>query len=255
MPYDRLAAAQANPIRADNVNVDMVGVPAQGIQEAPQRRARHGLAASPLRLAFDHALPAALWLVIAIRGWMALQVALASGAEWPTLAHLSLNSIFLLLVAGLFVCRRPVQGRAARPVQALVAIAGTLALNLIGLLPPTTGGPLLLFLGGAMVVAGMAWSVVALAALGRCFGVFPEARGLVTRGPYRLVSHPLYLGEIVAGLGMVLPVLSPATLGIWVVFVALQCWRAVNEEQALVAVFPEYAAYRARTKHLVPFIW
>ena len=30
----------------------------------------------------------------------------------------------------------------------------------------------------------------------------PEARGLVTRGPYRLVRHPIYLGEYVGRAGL-----------------------------------------------------
>ena len=38
-------------------------------------------------------------------------------------------------------------------------------------------------------------------------------------------------------------------------FVGLQLWRTVNEERALSRVFPDYAAYKARTARIVPFVW
>jgi protein-S-isoprenylcysteine O-methyltransferase Ste14 len=117
---------------------------------------------------------------------------------------------------------------------------------------------------------------VSLLTLGRCFGLFPEARGLVTHGPYRYVRHPVYLGEFISGFGLLLPRLAfsehyvlrlpfsdaalalnlgALNLGIFVLFVALQLWRASNEERALTAVFPEYAEYRRRTARLLPGIY
>jgi protein-S-isoprenylcysteine O-methyltransferase Ste14 len=89
--------------------------------------------------------------------------------------------------------------------------------------------------------------------LGRCFGVLPEARGLVTRGPYRLVRHPVYLGELAACAGLTLAALGPWNVACFVVLCAAQRVRMGMEERALEREFPEYGAYAARTPRLVPW--
>jgi protein-S-isoprenylcysteine O-methyltransferase Ste14 len=38
--------------------------------------------------------------------------------------------------------------------------------------------------------------------LGRSISILPQARQLVTSGPYAFVRHPLYLGEMTAMLGI-----------------------------------------------------
>jgi protein-S-isoprenylcysteine O-methyltransferase Ste14 len=75
----------------------------------------------------------------------------------------------------------------------------------------------------------------------------------VTSGAYRLVRHPVYLGEFVAFIGLLLPVLAPLTLLIFSAFCLLQAVRARLEEQVLAATFPDYAAYRRRTPAVLPW--
>ena len=89
-------------------------------------------------------------------------------------------------------------------------------------------------------------------ALGRCFGILPEARGLVTRGPYRFVRHPVYLGELGAVAGLSIGAPSLWNLLVLVAFYAAQAARMRLEEQALGREFPEYADYGAVTPRLVP---
>ena len=123
----------------------------------------------------------------------------------------------------------------------------------------------LVFLSGgrgetsALAIAGLglaavaaAWTVVAVVSLGRCFGLLPEARGLVTRGPYGIVRHPVYLGEMatVAGLTIAAPtVRNVAVLGM---FVSAQMVRMRLEEGALRDAYPEYASYQKATPRLLP---
>ena len=47
-----------------------------------------------------------------------------------------------------------------------------------------------------VVILGTLFTIWSLATLGRNFGLFPEVRGLVLRGPYRLVRHPVYLAHL-----------------------------------------------------------
>ena len=100
------------------------------------------------------------------------------------------------------------------------------------------------------------WLVIgalSLASLGQCFGIFPEARGLVTDGLYRRVRHPMYLFEFVAFLGILLPALTPLNAVLYAFFVAFQLGRMHYEEQTLEQAFPtEYPEYRRRTARLIP---
>ena len=106
--------------------------------------------------------------------------------------------------------------------------------------------------GEIVALASCAFLLASVLALGTCFGVLPEARGLVTRGPYRLVRHPVYLGELGACAGLVLGVPSAWNLTAAVVLLGAQLVRMRLEERALEAEFPEYAAYAAHTPRLIP---
>jgi protein-S-isoprenylcysteine O-methyltransferase Ste14 len=107
----------------------------------------------------------------------------------------------------------------------------------------------------ASVLIGLAasiMSVVTVSFLGRSLSIMPEARRLVTRGPYALVRHPLYVCEILGGVASVLIYRSIAVFAIFFCMVALQMLRGRWEERVLQRAFPDYAAYRARTPFLVP---
>jgi protein-S-isoprenylcysteine O-methyltransferase Ste14 len=102
------------------------------------------------------------------------------------------------------------------------------------------------------LAAGMGEAIYALAYLRHRFSIVPEARGLVTSGPYRLVRHPIYLGEILAGFGLVLPTIAGPPAFVFIVFVAAELVRTFYEERVLRRTYPEYAAYAARTRRLIP---
>jgi protein-S-isoprenylcysteine O-methyltransferase Ste14 len=82
-----------------------------------------------------------------------------------------------------------------------------------------------------------------------------EARKLVTGGPYRIVRHPLYLGEQVSIAGVLLQYLSPAVLFVFAVQIAFQFYRMSCEEKILAATFPEYAEYAKRTWRILPGLY
>ncbi len=107
----------------------------------------------------------------------------------------------------------------------------------------------------AAVMLGLAASILAvmtLSFLGRSFSVMPEARRLVTDGPYGIVRHPLYLFELLGVIGIVLQLRSAAGLAMLAGIAALQMARARWEEGVLERAFPEFAAYRARVPFVIP---
>ena len=107
----------------------------------------------------------------------------------------------------------------------------------------------------AAVLAGVSASVLGvltLSFLGRSFSVMPEARRLVTTGPYSIVRHPLYLFELLGVIGILLQVRSLPGVMLLGLIVALQIARARWEEAVLDRAIPEFAAYRQRVPFLIP---
>lgn len=163
-----------------------------------------------------------------------------------------LSLLLMALVVVLFVARRDRVGPPAARLPALIAVAGTWILALQVLAPGTEPELSLAAPATMFLLAGNALAIGSLAFLGRSFGILPEARRLVTHGPYRWVRHPLYLGEVVAAVGATLPFLTPFSLALLAAFAGLQYCRAVNEERALRLAFPSYALYAAGTWRIIP---
>jgi len=160
---------------------------------------------------------------------------------------------------GLFIVLiniRPAPLRRNRsPVGVVVALLSQLAVIAVGLFGARTDGGVAVLASDVLLISGLAFAIGSVAVLGRCFGILPDVRGLVTHGPYRFVRHPLYLGELTAVLGIVLGSRQPLWAGVtWVACLGLQLARTGYEERNISAEFPQYAEYAARTKRLIPGI-
>jgi protein-S-isoprenylcysteine O-methyltransferase Ste14 len=162
---------------------------------------------------------------------------------------------YLVLSAWLVLIRiRPV-GKAYGLQPRLSALAGSFLLLSVVLFPRHELSIGLNLLAAGLMLLGHVLAVYALVWLGRSFSIMAEARRLVTEGPYALVRHPLYLAEEIAVIGLFLQYASLSTALLVVASFGFQLQRMRNEEQILREAFPEYAAYAARTRRLIPGVY
>jgi protein-S-isoprenylcysteine O-methyltransferase Ste14 len=117
-----------------------------------------------------------------------------------------------------------------------------------------------LALASAVVcVLGLAFTAWARLTLGRNWSArvtLKEDHELIQRGPYRLVRHPIYTGLFAMALGSVLLVGRVGAVVGYLLFIIGFFIKAGSEEALMLQQFPEqYAAYRRRTKRVVPFIY
>lgn len=101
------------------------------------------------------------------------------------------------------------------------------ALPLFYFAPTHSHGFAVSLLAGLLPIAGFTLATVALFDLGESFGISPANRGRIGSGIYQKLSHPMYLGYVVAELGLVL--LNPVNVVIWCTSIALYYSRALRE--------------------------
>ena len=83
-----------------------------------------------------------------------------------------------------------------------------------------------------------------------------EDQKLVTDGLYGVIRHPLYLGETLRNLGVVLVFSSWYGVLFILVGILLLLFRIGAEEEMLIQAFGlEYKEYKRKTKRLIPFIY
>lgn len=162
---------------------------------------------------------------------------------------------FYVLIIWCYLRRRPAAATSGSITAHAAAVTATLAPFAFPLLragPPGAGQQVV---ADVLLVSGTAWAFWSLRFLGRNLSVIAQAREVVETGPYRWVRHPLYTGEIVASLGLALTVGSIAAGAVWLCLCGLQVYRALREEQVLLAALPGYRTYRSRTAALLPGVF
>ncbi|HLC06370.1 MAG TPA: methyltransferase, partial [Anaerolineales bacterium] len=89
---------------------------------------------------------------------------------------------------------------------------------------------------------GVVIMMVALASLGRSFGIVAANRGIKRSGLYGWVRHPLYAGELIFFTGFLLTTFSPYNTVLWFGVLCGLVIRSWAEEDHL-SQDPEYQAY------------
>jgi len=88
--------------------------------------------------------------------------------------------------------------------------------------------------------------------LGRSFGLLPANRGVVDRGPYGLIRHPIYLSYVLQHAAFLLGMFHWWNLCVFVIANCYQWLRLIEEERVL-AKDEGYRAYRERVRwRIVP---
>ena len=161
--------------------------------------------------------------------------------EWwvfPLFAH-AVISAFLLIT-------REKTNRKATTVQLIIAWVSAL-------MPfaAQINNPIPIYLR-VLSILGVAFAVWTLVVLGKSFDVSPADRGLVDRGPYRIVRHPMYASEIFSTLVLVLADLSLWNIMIVSLLIATIVLRIHWEE----AIISNYDGYSQRVRaRLFPGVW
>ncbi len=82
-----------------------------------------------------------------------------------------------------------------------------------------------------------------------------DASELRTGGIYRFIRHPMYTSVIFVFIGITLYLRAYYSFILNVGAVIFLLTKISFEEKQLLEKFPEYKAYRSRTKKLIPFIY
>ena len=103
--------------------------------------------------------------------------------------------------------------------------------------------------------AGVMIVIIGKMALGRSFGIAPANRGVVIRGPYLLVRHPIYAGYLLTHAAFLVAHPTPWNLAVLLVADTALVVRALIEERML-GTDVKYQSYCRRVGwHLVPGVF
>jgi protein-S-isoprenylcysteine O-methyltransferase Ste14 len=168
-----------------------------------------------------------------------------------------ITGLFLIaseaLVVILTIARRPASLVDRSFLAAIVTFASMATPALLrsadtGGLVPDAATALVSMVGLALIIAGKL-------TLGRSFGLVPANRGVVARGPYTFVRHPIYAGYLTTHLAFLIAHPRPWNLAVLAVADTALVLRALREERLLAADI-EYEAYCSRVGwHLVPGVF
>ena len=116
------------------------------------------------------------------------------------------------------------------------------------------------WIGYAVMLAGLALRIWAIAVLGKSFRTTVEThknQQVVKSGPYRLVRHPSYSGLIMMCLGYGIAVQNWLSLIVAAALPLAAILYRINIEEKILAISlgQDYKDYQKHTKKLIPGIW
>ena len=108
---------------------------------------------------------------------------------------------------------------------------------------------------GALATAGLIFELcgivltqVARVYMGRSFGILPANRGIVSKGPFRWVRHPIYFGWFLLSMGYAMSFTNPRNTILIVATLPFMVWR-IDQEEAHLSADPEYRGYMDHVRY------
>ena len=173
-------------------------------------------------------------------------LAVSIGREFAATGHLT--GLLLLVSEALVVLLTVVRRRATIVDRSLPArIIATISIVGVPFIRPTGGGLAPDAATATVSALGLLVIITGKLTLGRSFGLMPANRGIVCRGIYKLLRHPIYAGYVVTHAAFLVAHPSAWNLSVLLVSDAALMVRSIYEERTL-ARDPEYADYMTRVR-------
>jgi len=112
--------------------------------------------------------------------------------------------------------------------------------------------------GIVMILAGLVMAAFSFINFGQFVTPNPvpmDNYKLKTTGMFKYIRHPIYSSVLLSLLGFVIFSQSISGLIFWCIGFIFIGYKTRFEEEQLILKFPEYIAYKSKTKKLIPFIY
>ncbi len=139
------------------------------------------------------------------------------------------------------------------PPRSTMVNASTIGATLGMLFIPTLMRPVdsssggLALCGIALELFGIGLTQVARVYMGRSFGILPANRGVVSKGPFSSIRHPIYFGWLVLSIGYAMSYPTMRNIILLAATVPFMVWRIEQEEMHL-REDSEYCVYERRVR-------
>ena len=160
-----------------------------------------------------------------------------------------------LIMMGVFCVIRPRPVAVMLDWRAIVSGFGAFLLPTLMVRTNFTTSGLAYQAGVLLEFLGVTLSQVARIYMGHTFAVLPANRGIVSKGPFHFVRHPVYLGWMLLVMGFSATYPSPWNMLMMMACMALTFWR-IHLEEELLGADPAYCDYRARVPYrMIPGVY
>ena len=136
-----------------------------------------------------------------------------------------------------------------RPYWLLMIVCNIFIVKLVEELHPLLGIASVLFVAGTMIL------LLSLCSLRGSFAVVPMVSPVRTDFMYRVVRHPMYLGESLMLLACVVASDTAVSIAVFLAYLAAMVLR-IKEEERLLSLYADYGLYSSRVIwRLLPYVW